>query len=80
MTPLTQPLADKRSEQRKPCLVWLEGFDRVTGIPQFGSVCKYIYFLLFGTGAGIGLLECFTSDLYHSLFVLIQNYAVNMLE
>lgn len=40
----------------------------------------YIYFLFFGTGADVSLLECFTSDLYHSLYVLIRKYAVNMLE
>lgn len=33
-----------------------------------------------GTGADVSLLERFTSDLYHSLYVLILNYAVNMLE
>lgn len=44
------------------------------------EVCIYIYFLLFGTGADASLLERFTSNLYHSLYVLILNYAVNMLE
>lgn len=59
---------------------WLEGFSMVIRTPQFGSVCIYIYFLLFGTGADVSLLKHFTSDLYHSLYVLILNYAVNMLE
>lgn len=45
------------------------------------EVCVYIYIsFLFGTGADVSLLERFTSDLYHSLYVLILNYAVNMLE
>lgn len=43
-------------------------------------IYTYKYFFLFATGAGVSLLERFTSDLYYSLYVLILNYAVNMLE
>lgn len=83
-------LAEERGEQQKLHLAWLENLNMVVRIPQSANVCvrvcvyKYIYtykyFFLFATGAGVSLLERFTSDLYYSLYVLILNYAVNMLE
>lgn len=69
-----------RGKQQKlaSCEVWARGGFSVVFSLEIMIVCVCVYvsdIYLSGTGA-----ECFTSDLYYSLYDLTLNYAVNMLE